>query len=203
MQQASPAPNMAVPELSFVVRMAESDGRWQLHGDYAIWSGTRTAGEAPYVLHEWSDTNGMRGVIPIPVRQPKPILHRIALGTPYHVSGLFGFWIAHDVDAVWLEAPKGDVTVSTLMVGGTAGKPDAITTLWVCPKCAASFGAETINIGGRNYGRFLETALARVRAFNADPKLRTCPKCSAVHPPTYGFYADADTAEEKAARNAG
>ena len=41
----------------------------------------------------------------------------------------------------------------------------------------------------------------RVRDFNADAKLRTCPKCSAVHPPSYGFFAAQDTVEEHAARS--
>jgi hypothetical protein len=44
-------------------------------------------------------------VIPSPHRTGRPIVNRIAKGTPYHVSHLFGFWIEHDVDATWLEAP--------------------------------------------------------------------------------------------------
>jgi hypothetical protein len=51
--------------------------------------------------------------------------------------------------------------------------------------------------------RLARGALRRVRAFNADTELRTCPKCGGVHPPIYGFYADVDDAIEHAAREAG
>ena len=44
--------------------------------------------------------------------------------------------------------------------------------------------------------------MKRVRAFNADAQLRICPNCGAVHPPIYGFHAEADTPEERAAREA-
>jgi hypothetical protein len=187
------------PELSFTVAMPDSDGKWRRHGDYAIWCGSRKASEPGFVLHEWSE----RGVIPIPHRAKRPILHRIVQGTPYHVAHLFGFWIAHDVDAVWIEADGRDATNYTLMVGGSTGKPADTTCLWVCPKCAASFGAERINTAREGYGHFLDAALKRVRAFNADPALRACPKCRNVHPPTYGFYAGEDTAAERSARDAG
>jgi predicted RNA-binding Zn-ribbon protein involved in translation (DUF1610 family) len=190
----------AAPELSFTVRMSDADVRWQRHGDYAIWCGNRKADQAGYVLHEWCD----KGVIPIPGRTGRPIVHRIAQGTPYHVAHLFGFWIEHDVDAVWLESPGGDGASNyTLMVGGAAGKPAETASLFVCPKCAAPFGRETVNTARQGYGRFIEIALERVRAFNADAKSRACPKCGAVHPPIYGFYADADTPAERAARQAG
>ena len=189
----------AAPELSFVVRMSDPDVRWQRHGDYAIWCGSRKADESAYVLHEWSDN----GVLPIPHRTERPIVHRIVQGTPYHVSHLFGFWIEHDVDAVWLEAPGAGATSYTLMVGGTSGKAAETASLFVCPKCAAPFGRETVDTARQGYAHFIEVAAGRVRAFNADPKLRTCPKCGAVHPPIYGFYANTDTAEERAARQAG
>ena len=184
------------PELSFVKMMTDTDGRWERHGDYVIWTGNRMADEPGYVLHEWSD----KGVIPIPHRNNKPILHRIARGTPYHVSHLFGFWVAHDVDAVWLETLKDGASYYALMVGGTAGKPAETVLQFVCPKCAAAFGRETFDSAKKGHTQLLEHALARVRAFNSDAKARTCPKCGAVHPPTYGFYSTADTADERTAR---
>nr|ART40448.1 K791 [uncultured bacterium] len=189
----------AAPELSFVKRMSETDSRWQRHGDYAIWTGNRRLDEPGYVLHEWSE----KGVVPIPHRRPSPVLHRIAGGTPYHVSHLFGFWITHDVDAVWLETVKDGASYYALMVGGTSGKPAKTDSSFVCPKCAASFGRETFDTARQGYEQFLTHARERVRAFNGDAALRTCPKCKAVHPPTYAFYAEADTADERTARLAG
>jgi hypothetical protein len=186
------------PELSYTRQMEESPQGWQHRSEYAIWTGNRRPDEAPYVLHEWCD----RGVVPIPCRTGRPIVHRIARGTPYHVSGLFGFWIEHDVDAMWLEAPDRDGSHYTLMVGGSAGLPSNTASLFVCPKCAAQFGRESVCTGPRSYGAFLTAALRRVREFNADAKLRACPKCAAVHPATYGFYSADDEAAERAARQA-
>lgn len=189
----------AAPELSFVRRMSETDSRWERHGDYVIWTANRRADEPGYVLHELTP----KGVLPIPHKRPSPVLHRIAGGTPYHVSHLFGFWITHDVDAVWLETVKDGASYYALMVGGTTGKPGNTGFLFACPKCAASFGQEGFDTAHKGYDQFLAYARERVRAFNADAKLRTCPKCHAVHPVTYAFYADADTADERTARLAG
>ena len=198
-QQPARTAAIQAPELSYTRRMAEAPTGWQQRGDYAIWGGNRTAEEAPYVLHEWC----AEGVIPIPHRTGRPIMHRIAKGTPYHVNRLFGFWIEHDVDAIWLEAPAEGSSHYTLMVGGTTGTPSNTASLFVCPKCAAQFGRESALITHQRYSVFLNSTLHRVRAFNADTELRTCPKCGGVHPPTYGFYANDDTAQERSAREVG
>jgi hypothetical protein len=89
------------------------------------------------VLHEWCD----KGVIPIPHRTGRPIVHRIAKCTPYHVSHLFGFWIAHDVDATWLEAPAEDGSHYALMVGGSTGTPSNTASLFVARNARPSSGA--------------------------------------------------------------
>ena len=72
--------------------------------------------------------------------------------------------------------------------------------MFVCPQCAARFGEARFELRG-NYEEFVAFAQTRVRTFNADASQRTCPKCGHVHPPTYGFHAEADTAEERTARN--
>ncbi len=198
--EATPAAATRGPELSYTRRMAEASTGWQHRGDYAIWGGNRGVEEMPYMLHEWMDS----GVLPIPCRTARPIVHRIAKGTPYHVSHLFGFWIEQDVDVMWLEAPvPGGGLAYTLAAGGTVGLPAHTTSLFVCPKCAGQFGRETVPTGRQSFSSFLDATLKRVRAFNASEKLRTCPKCGGVHPPTYGFYAEADTDAERAARTAG
>jgi hypothetical protein len=189
----------AEPELSFDVDVTAGDGKWVRRGNHAIWRGSRAAGEPPYVMHEWSE----RGVHPFPVEDDKPVFHRVPEGTPYHISHLFGFWVVNDVDAMLLTTRRGEVTHHMLVVGGRTGKPAEAVCLHVCPKCAARFGEARFAEVQSGYERFLEFALKRVRAFNADTKLRTCPRCSAVHPPIYGFHEDADTPDERAARIAG
>jgi len=189
----------AEPELGFDFDVTGPTGSWIRHGHHALWGTTRNADQPPYILHEWCD----KGVRPFPTSGSKPVFHRIPEGTPYHIAHLFGFWIVNDVDAMLLTVPREPITHLMLVVGGRTGKPAEASCLHVCPRCAARFGAARFAEVQRGYDRFLDFALQRVRAFNPDPQLRTCPKCGAVHPPIYGFHEDADTPEERAARAAG
>jgi hypothetical protein len=185
------------PTLSFDVDVAGGDERWVRKGNHAIWSGRREVNESPYVLHEWTD----RGVRPFPRRDNHAHLRRVPAGTPYHVAHLFGFWVVNDVDALLLTAKRGETDHYMLVVGGVSDGLREASCLFVCPKCAARFGEARFEMRGR-YPDFIAFAQKRVRAFNAEASQRTCPKCGHVHPPTYGFHAKDDTAEERTARNA-
>jgi hypothetical protein len=187
------------PELSFDLDVTDSDGKWMRRGNHAIWAGSRKPGEAPYVLHEWSE----RGVHPFSVKDDKPVFHRVPGGTPYHISHLFGFWVVNDVDAMLLTARRGGDTYYMLTVGGRSDGASEAACLFVCPKCAARFGEAKFAELRSGYDRFMDFALQRVRAFNADAAQRTCPKCGAVHPPIYGFRFQDDTPDERRAREAG
>ena len=187
------------PELGFDFDVTSPTGPWIRRGHHALWRATRGADLPPYVLHEWCD----RGVRPFPSREAKPVFHRIPEGTPYHIAHLFGFWIVNDVDAMLLTVPRGLITQFMLVVGGRTGKPAEARYLNVCPKCAARFGEASFAEVQSGYERFLDFALTRVRAFNSDAQLRTCPNCGAVHPLIYGFYEEADTTQERAARESG
>jgi len=189
----------AAPELSFDVDVTNSDGKWVQRGNHAIWCGSRTGSEPPYLLHEWTE----RGVRPFRHEGGKPVFHRVAQGTPYHIAHLFGFWVINDTDAMVLTAKRGDVAYTMLTIGGLTDRPAEATSLFVCPKCAARFGEEKFTALRAGYARFIEAALKRVRAFNADAALRRCPRCGSTHPPIYGFDEAADTPEERAARVAG
>jgi hypothetical protein len=195
-----PPDQSAVPpvELSFVRSMLDTDGKWVLHGEYSIWSGGPRPGEPAYLLHELHEN----GVLAIPRAQTHPIMHRIAAGTPFEVAHLFGFWISVDVDTVWLDALDEGGHQYALIVGGTQGKPGRAACLWVCPKCAVAFARAEFALPSQRFERFLEFAQGRVRAFNADVKLRTCPRCGNVHPSSYGFDPTLDTEDDKKARQA-
>jgi hypothetical protein len=183
--------------LSFDVDITAGDGRWVRRGNHAIWSGRREAIEAPYVLHEWTE----RGIRPFPRLDDDAHLRRVPAGTPYHIARLFGFWVVHDVDALLLTAKRGDIDHYMLVVGGVSDGFRQATCLFVCPKCAARFGETRFEMRA-NYEHFIAFARKRVRAFNAEASQRTCPKCGYVHPATYAFHAEDDTAEERSARNA-
>ena len=189
----------AEPVLSFDIDVTASDGKWIRRGNHAIWRGHRKAGEAPYLLHEWTE----RGVRPFPIRDAKPVLHRVPARTPYHISHLFGFWVVNDVDALLLTAQRDGTTYHMLVVGGLTDGFAEASCLFVCPKCAARFGEEKGPAMGTGYQPFIDFTLKRVRAFNTDEALRKCPRCGHVHPPIYGFDEAADTPGERAARDAG
>jgi hypothetical protein len=188
----------AEPALSFDIDVTASDGSWTRRGHHAIWRGNRRPDDAPYLLHEWTE----RGVRPFPRRDDNPVLHRVPAGTPYHIARLFGFWVVNDVDALLLSAKRDETTYYMLVVGGLTDGLREATCLFVCPKCAARFGKEKFAFRG-DYEGFISFALTRVRAFNADPALRACTNCGHVHPAIYGFHAEADTPDERAARDFG
>lgn len=189
----------AAPLLSFDVDVTAGDGQWVRKGNHAIWSGRRQATETPYVLHEWTE----RGVRAFPRRDDNAHMRRVPAGTPYHISHLFGFWVVNDVDLLLLSAPRDATDYYMMVVGGLTDGLREAACMFVCPKCATRFGEARFAELRLGYERFLDFALERVRAFNKDPRLRSCPNCGAIHPPIYGFYAEADTPEERAAREAG
>ncbi len=184
------------PDLSFDFDVRAGDATWARKGNHAIWCGNRPADARPYVLHEWSE----KGVHPFPVGEDKPVFHRVPSGTPYHIARLFGFWVVNDVDVMLLTVKRGETIHHMLTVGGRTGKPAEASVLFVCPKCAARFGEAKFAEVQSGYERFIEFALGKVRAFNADEKQRSCPKCGTVHPPVYGFHEKDDSPAERAAR---
>jgi hypothetical protein len=189
---------MVSPILSLDIALATQTG-WTRSGNHLIWVGRRSAAQAPYVLYQWSE----RGVLRFPPGPAHESFHRIPSGTPYHICPLFGFWLASDRDAILLTVRRESVAHYMLAVGGISGGPRLASLLLVCPKCAATFGEARLETLGSAGERFLEFALAYTRRFNHTAALRTCPRCSAVHPLTYGFDEDADTPDEPAVRAAG
>jgi len=192
---AESATEIPSPLLSFARAMGDTDGKWQLRGEYAIWAGSRKEDE-PYLLHEWRD----KRVVPIRRSSARPVMHRILGGVPFEVAHLFGFWITVDVDTVWIDAGEDAKRCAALIVGGTKGKPAKAECGWVCPKCGEIFNRAVFAIPHQHFERFLDFADERVRAFNADAALRKCPQCNAIHPPSYGFDAHRDGDIERTAR---
>jgi hypothetical protein len=189
-------PAIPAPELSFFQSMSETATRWERHGDYSIWCGGSAPGSAVYVLNEW---RGNR-VLAVPRRDSHPVMHRIPAGTPFEVEHLFGFWMSLDVDSVWIDTSVSGGQRCALVVGGMKGKPAEVACLWICPKCGEPFAQESFAIPRQRFERFLQFAQERVGIFNADERVRTCPSCAAIHPPSYGFYREEDGEAEQAAR---
>jgi hypothetical protein len=198
-EEARVSERIPAPELSYVRRMTETAGRWERRGDYAIWCGNRKNSEPPYALYELTP----EGVLPVAGDGPGPVMHRIAAGTPHYIEHLLGFWHVADCDAVWLESSMGDGRYFSILLGGVAGTPGRNECMWICRKCRAPLARHAYDTRALGFAGFLPFALERVRAFNADERMRTCGGCGAVHPRAYGFYAEDDNDDERAARAAG
>jgi hypothetical protein len=177
--------------MSFVRLFGDHQTGWQMRGQYAIWTG---AGEASkYLLLE---RVGDR-VAPITYGDARPVFHEIKAGTPFHVQGMAGYWLAFDSDAMWLDTPAPEGQYAVLAVGGSAGKPSRAIVDWTCTRCGAGIGPHAIEIGPQGFRRFLDEADRYASEVSRDPTLRTCRKCDAVHPPVPGLIREpADAATE-------
>lgn len=172
--------------------MTADDSRWSHIGDYAIWTGNQQIEESPYVLMELRDGK----VLTVPSAQSGPVFHRIPAGTPYHVSGLFGFWHASDADTVWVQTVHEGKRFYSMMLGGSRARPSLNRCEWYCPHCARPLDRRTFDTATDGFTAFLRTTLEWVREFNADAALRKCTDCGYSHPIGYGFNSQDDTETE-------
>ena len=128
-------------------------------------------------------------------------LSLVPAGTPHRLTHLAGFWRTSDADLLVLRAVLPEaVYISLYVSSGPLHHNDRL--FWYCQACGTELAPWTYDV--RRYGAlsFWNKLLEPVRAFNADVKQRTCPKCATVHPAAYGFAAEDDTEEERLARGA-
>jgi hypothetical protein len=185
------------PILHYDIPLRPKDGpfgQWLATVDYIVWSGYFEDADPP--LSIWELYEG--GAVRIPERDD--LMHVIPGGTPYHIEHLFGYWRICDADMVYFRTRQEGQVYYLLVAGGRPGNYTHDTLLWVCPKCAARFNRHEFETGKVAWKRFWDAELDRVRAFNDDAALRTCPDCAHLHPPGYGFYPSSDNAAEAEAR---
>ena len=118
----------------------------------------------------------------------------------FEIRHLFGFWMMSDVDTIWLDAPGADAHYYTLCVGGAESRPGKISFAWVCPNCGELFNTRSFAADGGRFESCLEASEALVNEFNSSQSLRTCPACGNIHPESYGFYPDRDSAAARQMR---
>lgn len=182
--------------LSYTRSMVDGTNEWRMMGDYAIWSGHRSNQTSPHVLYELIGKKVLR----VPASSSRAILHPIKAGVWFEVRHLFGFWMMSDVDTIWLDAPGADAHYYTLCVGGAESRPGQISFGWVCPDCGELFNTKSFAADGGRFESCLEASETLVTEFNASQTLRTCPACASVHPESYGFYPDRDSASARQMR---
>lgn len=166
------------PDMSFVRLFNDNSVGWQHRGQYAIWTGASAEGGPKYRLLE---RIGNR-VVAIEHQDGGPVLHKIAAGVAFTIENLTGFWLAFDSDAMWLDTPSPTGRYAALAIGGAAGKPGRAVLDWTCPQCCTPIHPRSVEIPPLAFQSFLRQASTMTTEFDADPQLRTCGSCGAIHP---------------------
>ena len=174
------------PDMSFARLLGEHRSKWEIRGQYAIWTGSQPAEARQYRLLERMG----RKVARIEKASGGSVMHRIAADAAFTVENLMGYWLSLDVDAIWLDVPMSDKQYCLLVVGGTAGKPTFGNVGWICPGCGSSIAFTHFKRPLRDWELFLSAADDLVGKFNVETDLRTCHECGAVHPQSYGLPQD-------------
>ncbi len=174
------------PDMSFARMFNDSSIGWQQRGQYAIWTGAGAEGGPRYRLLERIGNRVAR----IEYEDGSPVLHKISAGVAFTIENLMGFWVGFDSDAIWLDTACPGGRYAVLAIGGAAGKPGRALVDWTCPHCGAPMHARTFQIPPLAFNSFLRQANALAAEFNADPQLRTCGACAAVHPPVITSMAN-------------
>jgi rubredoxin len=173
--QKEPIP---APDMSFMRLFSDGAIGWQHRGQFAMWTGVSAAEGPKYRLLE---RIGNR-VAEIERKDGSPVFHKIANGTPFMIENLTGFWLTVDSDAMWVDTPCPTGRYALIAIGGRAGKPSRATVDWTCPGCGTAIHAQSFDIAANGFPAFLRKAHAAANEFNANPQLRACPSCNAIHP---------------------
>jgi len=166
------------PDMSFVRLFSDARAGWQHRGQFAIWTGV-SAAEGP--RHRLLERVSNRVAV-IEREDGSPVFHKIANGSAFTIENLTGFWLTVDSDAMWVDTPCPTGRYALIAIGGRTGKPSRAVLDWTCPSCGTPINVQTFEIPPLGFTSFLRKAHAATTAFNADPQLRTCPSCHAVHP---------------------
>lgn len=174
------------PDMSFARLLSENRSKWEVRGQYAIWTGSRSLDERPYRLLERAG----RKVICVERGDRRSIMHRVAADAEFTIENVMGYWLNLDVDSIWIDARTSAAQYCLLIVGGSTGKPDVVNVGWVCPKCGSSIASAPFKNPLRDFTAFLSAADNLVGKFNAEPGLRACHDCGSAHPLSYGLARD-------------
>ena len=90
----------------------EKLGLLHAFGRYWVWNNVYPAGPPALELYEWTP----QGIADLTTRHDS--LHVVKAGTPFHVAGLFGYWLTTDADTHWLQLPREDKQYFGMIAGG-------------------------------------------------------------------------------------
>ncbi len=123
--------------------------------------------------------------------QPGKALGYIPAGLPHHLTYEFGWWHVNGADEFYVGLPMTDGRVALLIFEATF--PDRVDLFnWYCLQCFTQIHSSAVNIGRVGLKGYWQAEAVAVAEFNANPKLRTCSKCSDVHPLAYSVFDSPD-----------
>jgi hypothetical protein len=143
---------------------------------------------------------GPHGIVPAP---HKPLhLHVTTGGTPHRVAHSFGFWHINDMDELYLPLPNppGDLFGHMLVIMQTPTGNEGDSFAQYCEQCLTLLHEHRYETGVHGLQGFWKAEEIAIKAYNADPKTRTCPECGHLNPLGYNYNSAKDTPEERAAR---
>ncbi|HLH22825.1 MAG TPA: hypothetical protein VK066_09895 [Chloroflexota bacterium] len=184
------ATGRAIPEpiLNWTLRLADEAGHaapgcepWRTLGQHDAWVGRYPTAHPPLRVQE------MHAGRCAEFAKAGYLMHRVAAGTPYRISRLFGFWHISDADLTWLQVQRGDLTLYLALAGGATGLRGDHAVAWYCARCGHEIARQAFARAGRTGAFLAERSRAAVAAFNATAEGRRCPACGWEHPPAYPF----------------
>jgi hypothetical protein len=143
---------------------------------------------------------GPQGIVTV---QFKPMqVHVTTGGTPHRVAHNLGFWHINDMDELYLPLPNpdGDELGHFLVIMQTPTGNEGDSYAWYCQQCLTMLFERHHHTGQLGMQGLFKTSELAVRAYNGDPKNRTCPECGHLNPLGYVWNSAKDTPEESIAR---
>jgi len=181
--------------ISHRLAMGQGDG-WHDASRYQIWTKSFDAALPDPAFFE----RRPEGLIAIPSR-PR-LFHVAPAEIPYRIKHLFGFYRISGSDTIFIRVQNESSISLTLIVGTHAQTFGTDFYAWFCPQCGRELARVPFQTKRFGMAAYWSEAAARVREFNSSDARRIWPSCTAEHPIAYGFEPDADTPEERAAREA-
>jgi hypothetical protein len=137
----------------------------------------------------------------VTVKRTPLVAHVTLAGTPHHTEFVYGYWHINDMDEISVDVPPAAGRPGyVILIQGHPKGPECDRIAWYCEECHELVHMSELVTGNLGFRDFWSWERAAVRAYNEDPKLRTCWNCGHVNPLGYLAFATQDTPEERESR---
>lgn len=159
----------------------------------------RGSGPVIAVKHRRHYEIGPKGVVQ--VKRTPLVAHTTLAGTPHHTEFVYGYWHINDMDEISIDVPSADDRPGyVILIQGRPKGNEADRIAWYCEQCTELVHMSELVTGNLGFQDFWSWERSAVRAYNADPKLRTCWNCGHINRLGYLAFGTQDTPEERESR---